>query len=127
MNSSLLNNTLTIFNLLTFNTTVLTEIEKELFGFDQNMIQQFMDKLDKGYFYLGGQIKMNHNDLISLEDIEKVRVINKNREIEYGGPCNSFEAASINTSKKELEFIENMIIKYNIIMNNRENSKLKME
>ena len=114
------NNKLTIFNLLMFNKTNLSEEEKDIFDFDENVIQRFIDNLDKGWFYLGGQLKMRHNDIINLDSIEQVREINRKRAIEYGGPCNSFEAGSIYRHEKDLVFIENMIKKYNQIMMIRE-------
>lgn len=109
---------LTLLNLLSF--TPKNDIEKELFNFDKNSIDVFITELDKGIFYLGGQIKMSHNDIINLNCIEKVREINKKREIEYGGPANMLELVSINNHIKRLEYIENMIIKYNEIMKIRE-------
>jgi hypothetical protein len=65
---------------------------------------------------------MKPNDVINLESIEQVREICRKRFIEYGGPCNSLEAASIYESDRELEFIENMIKKYNEIIQLRGNN-----
>jgi hypothetical protein len=113
---------LTIFNLLNF--MPLNNKEKELFNFDKLIIKELNDKLDKGLFYLGGQIKMTHNEFISLDSIQLVREIDKIRYIEYGGPYNPLEAASIYNHSKKLEFIENMIIKYNEIMALREKYKI---
>lgn len=102
----------------------LNDIEKNLFNFDKNIIKRLNLDLDRGDFYLGGQIKMTHNELIDLESIQKVREINIQRNKEYGGPCNSWEAASMYKATKELELIENMIIKYNDIMEIREKQEL---
>ena len=115
-------NNLTIFNLLNF--MPLNSKETELFNFDRNIINRFNIHLDKGVFYLGGQIRMSHNDFINLDSIQKVREINEQRNLEYGGPCNSFEAATMYTSQKELELVENMIKVYNFIMEIREKEKL---
>lgn len=115
-----MSNNLTIFNLLMFNTTPLNEKEKEYFNFDKNIIKYLISKLDNDNFYLGGQIKMKHNDIINLNLIDKVREINKKKDIIYGGPCNSFELASIYKHLEYLQFIENMIIKYNYILELRE-------
>ena len=112
----------TLFNLLMFNTTELCELEKKIFDFDERIIKRFLSELDKCTFYLGGQLKMGPNDIINLETVEKVREISRKRIIEYGGPCNSFEAASIYQANKDLEFVENMIKKYNQIMEMREKS-----
>ena len=113
-------NNLTIFNLLMFITTPLSDEERKIFDFDKSKINKIIAKLDKGSFYLGGQIKMSSNDIINLDFIEKVREIDRKRFIEYGGPCNSFEAASMYEYDKELEFIEDMIKKYNQIIELRE-------
>jgi len=112
------NTVITIFNLFHF--TPLNEQEKALFDFDKTIINRFIHNLDKDIFYLGGHIKMKHNDIINLDSIQKVREINEQITCEYGAPCNSFEAASVYTAQKELEFIENMIKAYNIIMEIRE-------
>ena len=115
-------NNLTLLNLLHF--TPLNEYENAIFSCDKLIIDKFISQLDNGTFYLGGQLKMKHNDIINLDSIQQVREINKKRDIEYGCPYNSFEYASIRKSIMELEFIENMIIKYNLIMEIREKEKL---
>lgn len=114
-----MNNDLTLFNLLNF--TPLNDNEKELFNFDVKIIDKFKSNLDKNTFYFGGQIKMSYNDIINLDTVQKVKDIDKQREIEYGGPCNSFEAQSIFYHKKDLEFLENMIKQYNLIIEQRVN------
>ena len=114
-------NDITIFNL--FNFMPLNEKEKELYNYDVNVIKRFNIDLDKGFFYLGGQLKMSHNDIVNLDSIQKVREINEQRNREYGGPCNSFEAASMYRCQKELELVENMIRTYNLIMELREKEK----
>jgi len=115
-------NDLTLFNLLHF--TPLNESENELFDCDKLIINHFISQLDNDMFYLGGQVKMKHNDIINLDSIQQVREINRKRDIEYGAACNGFEYASIRNSIIELQFIENMIIKYNKIMEIREKEKL---
>ena len=79
--------------------------------------------LDKHVFYLGGHIKMKHNDIISLCSINKAREINEKITYEYGAPRNSYDLASVYTAEKELEFIENMIKSYILIMETREKEK----
>jgi hypothetical protein len=113
---------ITIFNLLRF--VPLNKYESELFNFDKDTIANFITQLENNAFYLGGQLKMQHNDIINLDSIRQVREINRKKNIEYGEPCNSFEAASIRRSLKELEFIESMIIIYISIINVREKDKL---
>ena len=114
-------NNITIFNLLHF--TQLNEQESTLFNFDKNIINRFIFNLDKGTFYLGGNVKMKHNDIINLDSIQKVREINERIICEYGAPRNSFDLASVYTCQKELELIENMIKAYILIMEIREKEK----
>ena len=77
-----------------------------------------------GIFYLGGQVKMTPDEEITLDKIKKVREISKQREIEYGGPCNSFEAASINNHNNLLNQMEEIIIAYTKIIDLRELEKV---
>ena len=77
-----------------------------------------------GIFYLGGQFKMTPDEEITLDKIKKVREISKQREIEYGGPCNSFEAASINNHNNLLNQMEEIIIAYTKIIDLREVEKV---
>lgn len=116
-----MNNNLTVLNLFHF--FPLNEREKEFFNFDKTIINRFIFNLDKGMFYLGGHIKMTHNDLIGLDSIKKVREIHEKIICEYGAPSNSFEAASIYTAQKEVEFIENMIKAHILIMETRDKEK----
>lgn len=113
-----MNNTITLFNL--FNFMPLNNEEKDLFNFDKLIINRFNYELDKGIFYLGGQVKMKHNDIINLVSIQQVREINEKRNQEYGGPYNSFESANMYTRHKDIELIEKMIKVYNVIMKTRE-------
>jgi len=112
---------ITLFNLFHF--IPLNDKEKELFNFNNIIINRFIHNLDKDIFYLGGHIKMKHNDIISLHSIQKVKEINERITCEYGAPCNSWEAASIYTAEKEVELIEKMIKAYNLIMETREKEK----
>jgi hypothetical protein len=112
----------TIFNLLNF--IPLNDNEKELFNFDKNIIDEFKKDLNKNMFYLGGQIKMKPDDPINLNSIQQVLEINKRRDIEYGGPCNTLEAVSILNHLKKLHFIETMILSYNSIIELREKEDL---
>ncbi len=118
------NTVITLFNLFHF--IPLNDKEKELFNFDKTIIDRFINNLDKDIFYLGGHIKMKHNDIINLHSIEKVREINEKIICEYGAPCNSFEAASVYTAYKEVELIEKMIKSYSVIMENREKEKTSL-
>ena len=66
----------------------------------------------KGQFYLGGFAKMKPDDEITLEKIVEVKQQRERRYIEYGGPCNSLEAASIYRSERQLNEIEGLVKKY---------------
>jgi hypothetical protein len=111
---------LTLIHLLTFRP--LNDIEKELFNFDKKIIDEFLNDLKQNRFYLGGQLKMKADDFINVESIQQVREINLKRNIDYGGPCNFMELQSMRSHLNKLEFVENMIIKYNIIRQIRENT-----
>jgi hypothetical protein len=100
----------TIMNLLYF-------FNKEINEYDKNIIDKYIRELDENCFWLGGQIKLNHNDFINLELIEKVKKIKNQRFIDYGSPVNSFESMSIYDSTRQLKSIESMIIKYNKFIN----------
>jgi hypothetical protein len=78
-------------------------------NFDNQVIQRMISKLNNNMFYLGGQIKMNGDQHIGLEDVEKTREITRKRLIEYGGPCNSWEMHSINASARELDAVEGIL------------------
>ena len=101
-------NNLTIMNLFYFFKNKDTEND-----YNKNMIDKFIYQLDNDDFWLGGQIKLLHDDIINLKLIQRVKEINKKRLIEYGVPCNSFEMMSVYSSTKQIELIEDMIIKYN--------------
>ena len=90
----------------------INDREKEVFKFDEKKVAEMKYKFDENIFYLGGQLLMKYDDKISLNDIENVYKINKQREIEYGPPWNGFEAQSIRYHEKTLEIVKNMIIKY---------------
>lgn len=66
----------------------------------------------KGTFYLGGFIKMKPDDEITLKKIDEVKITREKRYIEYGGPCNSAEMASIWRSERQLAEIEGVVKKY---------------
>ena len=66
----------------------------------------------KGQFYLGGFIKMKPDDEITIKKIDEIKIIREQRYIEYGGPCNSAEIASIWKSERQLAEIEEIVKKY---------------
>lgn len=95
--------------------------EKEIYNINQSILDIMKTELDKGYYYLGGQVRMDYNDTINMDSFNKVREIDKKRQAEYGGPCNSWEAASISQHNKRLEETEKILKKYFEIMSLREN------
>jgi hypothetical protein len=82
----------------------------------------------KGQFYLGGFIKMKPDDEITIKKIDEIKIIREQRYIEYGGPCNSAEMASIWRSERQLFEIEEIVKKYEEIYKLRvENELLKIQ
>lgn len=73
----------------------------------------------KGTFYLGGFIKMKPDEEITLKKIDEVKVTREKRYIEYGGPCNSAEMASIWRSERQLSEIEVLVKIYSEILKYR--------
>ena len=55
---------------------------------------------------------MKPDDEITLKTIDEVKKIRVQRYIEYGGPCNSAEMASIWRSERQLFEIEEILKKY---------------
>jgi hypothetical protein len=55
---------------------------------------------------------MNPDEEITLKKIDEVKKIREKRYIEYGGPCNSAEMASIWRSERQLSEIEIIVKKY---------------
>lgn len=106
MSSFYKNNNLTIMDLLYF-------FKDKEYSYDKNIINNFINQLNNNDFWLGGQIKLSCDDFINLELIVRVNEIKKKRLIDYGYPCNSLEMMSVYASTKQLELIEDMIIKYN--------------
>jgi hypothetical protein len=94
--------------------------EKEIYTINKDLIVEMMKNLNDNIYYLGGQIKMTHNDFIDLELINKVREIDRQRMIEFGGPSNSWELISINNHNKMLNDTEIMLKKYIEVMKMRE-------
>ena len=97
--------------------------EKEIYSINQSILDNMKIDLDKDMYYLCGQVRLRYDDTINIDIFDKVREINKKREIEYGGPCNSWEAASILNHKKIFEETEKILKKYLEVMNWREKTK----
>jgi hypothetical protein len=101
----------------------LNKFEEKIYNFDKNMIHRLNSQLDKNTFYLGGEIKMKHNDIINLYSIQKIRDTIKQRARKYCTLGNSWESSDIYTDQKELEYLENMYNTYMFIMKLREKEK----
>ena len=102
----------TLNNMINF--VPMNEQERALYNLiDKEALNQYLNdtksKYYGGKFYLGGQIKMGPDDEITLKKFNEVREITKQRLIEYGGPCNSWEAASISHSERILDNAEKIV------------------
>lgn len=116
-----MNNTkITLFNLMHF--MPLNNIEAELYKFDQTVINRFINNLEIDNFYLGGELYMKYNDLINVDIINKVRasLIEKYRNDSYS---NEMVQSHLFDAHKEMDFIENMIESYTIVMKIRFRNK----
>ena len=105
------------------------EIERNIFDkLNKSVLNNYLNDSKREYFngmfYLGGQVKMFPDEEITLNKIYEVREISKKREIEYGGPCNSWEAASINNHNGLLYQMEEIIKAYTEINNLRNHEKI---
>ena len=102
----------TLHNLIKF--VPKGEEETQLFNsVNKTVLNKYLDdtktSYNKGQFYLGGQIKTDPNEEITLENINEVREITKRNLVKYGGPCNFMEASSIANSERMLNEIECVI------------------
>jgi hypothetical protein len=107
------------------------DIEKNIFNnLNKQVLNYYLGDTKQTYlngmFYLGGQVKMKPDEEITLDKIKEVREINRKRDIEYGGPCNSWEAASIYSHENRLNQMEDIIKAYTKIMYLRELEKTKL-
>jgi hypothetical protein len=107
------------------------DTERHIFdNLNKQVLNYYLDDTKKTYlngmFYLGGQVKMKPDEEITIDKIKEVREINRKREIEYGGPCNSWEAASIYGHVNRLNQMEDIIKAYTKIMYLRELEKTKL-
>lgn len=101
----------------------LDDREKEIYNINQEILHNMKLELDKNMYYLGGQLKMGYDDEITIECFNNVRVIDKEREFEYRGPCNSWEAMSINEHRRKFLETEKIFYKYHEIIELRESTK----
>ena len=102
----------TLNNMINFVPTTLQE--RIIYNsIDKSALDEYFNDTKKTYyngqFYLGGQIKMGPDDEITLKKIDETRDITRKKLIEYGGPCNSWEAASIANSERILNNAEKIV------------------
>jgi hypothetical protein len=93
------------------------DAEREIFGTcKKSVLNEYLQdtnhRWSKGQFYLGGFIQMKPDEEITLKKIDEIKKIREQRYIEYGGPCNSAEMASIWNSERQLAEIEILVKKY---------------
>ena len=85
---------------------------KELFtNIDTSFIQKYIDFAKKynGYYYVGGQVKLLPEDIITMEHIEQVKKINATAVIGH-----QMDYFGLEISKKEMADLEKI---WNIITN----------
>jgi hypothetical protein len=87
------------------------------FNEDENIsinqyLQNTTEKYADGKYWLKGQLQLSPNDEITNEKMNEAEEIDKRRQIEYGGPCNGLEAASIRQHTYKFENLKKVIIKY---------------
>ena len=104
-----MNNKATLNKLIEF--VPENDAEREIYnGCKKDVLNEYLEdtnhRWSNGQFYLGGFIQMKPDDEITLKIIDKVKQEREKRYIEYGGPCNSAEAASIWNSERQLDEIE---------------------
>ena len=91
------------------NPTYFNEDEKiSINQYLQNTTEKYAD----GKYWLKGQLQLSPNDEITNEKMNEAEEIDKRRQIEYGGPCNGLEAASIRQHTYKFENLKKVIIKY---------------
>jgi len=102
----------TLYDLKDFiiaNPTYFNEDEKiSITQYLQNTTEKYAD----GKYWLKGQLQLSPNDEITNEKMNEAEEIDKRRQIEYGGPCNGLEAASIRQHTYKFENLKKVIIKY---------------
>ena len=69
-------------------------------------------KYSNGKYWLKGQVEMTPDEKITSEKMNKAIEIDNQRNIEYGGPCNAFEAMSMLHHEKKFENLQNVLQKY---------------
>ena len=122
-----MNNIVTLNKLITF--VPENDAEREIFdSCKKDVLNEYLQDTkstwSKSQFYLGGFIKMKPDDEITIKNIDELKKIREQRYIEYGGPCNSAELASIWNSERQLSEIEILVKKYEEIYKLRVTNEL---
>jgi hypothetical protein len=106
----------TLYDLKDFiiaNPTYFNEDEKiSITQYLKNTTESYAD----GKYWLKGQVQMSPNDEITNEKMNEADEIDKRRYLEYGGPCNGLEAASIRQHTYKFENLKKVIIKYHHLL-----------
>jgi hypothetical protein len=91
------------------------EIESIIFNVNKSVLNKYLKHTKQywsdGKFYLGGQILIEKNEEITFSKINNIKEIQKQKNIDIGA-CNSFEIASINACKRDLNEMEIILEKY---------------
>jgi len=88
--------------------------------YDRGVNQYVLDTeslLSDGKYYLYGQLKLDKSTPITQQKMEEAIKINGSRLKDYGGPCNSFEAASIQKHEADFHSLLKLIEKYYRVSN----------
>ena len=122
-----MNNIVTLNKLITF--VPENDAEREIFdSCKKDVLNEYLQDTKSTWstsqFYLGGFIKMKPDDEITIKNIDELKKIREQRYIEYGGPCNSAELASIWNSERQLSEIEILVKKYEEIYKLRVTNEL---
>lgn len=92
-------------------------LNRELFNEDEQKclalyINDTKEKYSGGNYWLKGQLPMTPGDEITQSKLLEAEEIDKRRLVEYGGPCNGFEAASIRHHNYKFEHLQQVLSKY---------------
>jgi hypothetical protein len=108
-------------------------LELEIFAPNEQVINEYITNTksswSKGNYWLGGQIRMNPNDKITEELIQKVQKINDKSD---GYACNSAEMASIWRAQRQFSQIKELVQRYrdhkkNLLLTDLNKTKLNSD
>ena len=102
----------TLYELQEFINSNPTYFNKDEKDSIQLYLQNTAEKYTDGKYWLKGQVQMSPNDEITNEKMNEAEEIDKQRQMEYGGPCNGLEAASIRQHSYKFENLKKVLIKY---------------